>query len=239
MKLAAVQYTPPWGMPDKARTDLCHLVRIAALEGAKIIVCPEMAVSGYVFHTTYEIRPFCEPADGQTYQHLSLIAQEFGCWIVCGIAEIGLEGHLYNSALVIGSSGKLVACYRKILLYELDEKWASLGQQRMLIQTEFGSLAPAICMDLNDNNFIYWMWETQPDILAFCTNWLNEDSPIHEYWKMRTPYWSGWFIGANRTGTERGIEFRGESAIISPSKDTVIQAGIRGDAVLLWDTTDG
>ena len=70
-ELAAVQYTPPWGDADKARTDLCHLVRIAALEGAKIIVCPEMAVSGYVFHTTDEIRPFCEPADGQTYQHLS------------------------------------------------------------------------------------------------------------------------------------------------------------------------
>jgi len=106
----------------------------------------------------------------------------------------------------------------------------------MWLQTEFGSLAPAICMDLNDNELIYWMWRTKPDILAFCTNWLNQDSPIDHYWKLRTPYWNGWFVGANRWGVDLDTPFRGESAIISPQKVTVAQAGIEGDTVLLWDT---
>ena len=83
-------------------------------------------------------------------------------------------------------------------------------------------MTPAICMDLNDNNLIYWMWDVRPDILAFCTNWLNQDSPIDSYWKLRTPYWSGWFIGANRCGEER----------------TVAQAEITGDGVLFWETDD-
>jgi predicted amidohydrolase len=143
---------------------------------------------------------------------------------------------LYNSAVVLSSKGDLVACYRKILLYELDETWCTPGTERMLIQTEFGSLAPAICMDLNDNELIYWMWRAKPDILAFCTNWLNQDSPIDSYWKWRTPYWNGWFIGANRWGVDVNTPFRGESAIISPHKDTVAQAQIEGDAILIWDT---
>ena len=97
------------------------------------------------------------------------------------------------------------------------------------------SIADALTI-LNDNNLIYWLWDVRPDILAFCTNWLNQDSPIDSYWKLRTPYWSGWFIGANRCGEERGTPFRGESAIISPEKRTVAQAQISEDGVLFWDT---
>ena len=127
MKLATVQYTPPWGQPQVARRQLLVLVRQAAIQGANVIVCPEMAVSGYVFDSAEEIRPFCETSNGPTFEALSPIAQEYQCWIVCGFAEIGEDGRLYNSALVIGSSGNLVACYRKILLYELDEVWATSG----------------------------------------------------------------------------------------------------------------
>ncbi len=236
MKLAAVQYTPPWGEPQVARPQLLTLVSEAARQGANVIVCPEMAVSGYVFASADEIRPYCEIAQGPTFEMLAPIAQRHSCWIVCGIAELGEDGRLYNSALIIGSKGNLVACYRKILLYDLDETWATSGNKRMLIHTEYGVLAPAICMDLNDNDLIYWMWEHKPDILAFCTNWLNQDSPIDSYWKLRTPYWRGWFVGANRCGEERGTNFRGESAIISPEKETCVQATVHGDGLFIWDT---
>jgi hypothetical protein len=38
-------------------------------------------------------------------------------------------------------------------------------------------------------------------------------------------------------GVDVGTSFRGESAIISPNKTTVVPAGIEGDVVLMWDTT--
>ena len=57
MKMAAIQYTPPWGQPTIA-TAIARLVRLAAEEGANIIVCPEMAVSGYVFESETEIPTF-------------------------------------------------------------------------------------------------------------------------------------------------------------------------------------
>ena len=237
MKLSAIQYKPPKTQTQMARAELLNLVDRSAKMGADIIVCPEMAVSGYVFDSPEHIRPHTERADGPTSQALAKIARAYNTWIVCGIAEEASDGTLYNSAVVLSSKGDLVTCYRKILLYELDETWCTRGTERMLIQTEFGTMAPAICMDLNDNELIYWMWRTKPDILAFCTNWLNQDSPIDSYWKQRTPYWEGWFIGANRWGVDVNTPFRGESAIISPNKVTVTQAGIEGDVVLIWDTT--
>ena len=236
MKLSAIQYKPPKAQTQVARAELLNLVERSAKMGADIIVCPEMAVSGYVFDSPEHIRPHTERADGPTSQALAKIAKAYKTWIVCGIAEEASDGTLYNSAVVLSSKGDLVTCYRKIMLYELDETWCAPGTNRMLIHTEFGSMAPAICMDLNDNELIYWMWRTKPDILAFCTNWLNQDSPIDAYLKQRTPYWDGWFVGANRWGVDVNTPFRGESAIISPLKETVVQAGIEGDAVLLWDT---
>ncbi len=236
MKLSAIQYKPPKAQTQVARGELLQLVEQSAKQGADIIVCPEMAVSGYVFESKEHIRPHCERADGPTARELAKIAKAYRSWIVCGIAEEAPDGTLYNSAVVLSSTGNLVACYRKILLYELDETWCTPGTERMLIQTEFGSLAPAICMDLNDNELIYWMWRARPDILAFCTNWLNQDSPIDSYWKWRTPHWNGWFVGANRWGVDVSTPFRGESAIIAPNKETVAQAQIEGDAILMWDT---
>ena len=150
---------------------------------------------------------------------LSPIAKEFNCWIVCGFAEVAEDGCLYNSALVVGSNGRLVACYRKILLYELDKTWATPGHERMLIQTEYGTMAPAICMDLNDNNLIYWMWDVRPDILAFCTNWLNQDSPIDSYWKYGVHLIGRvGLLAPIAVGRNEAHHSRRESAIISPEK---------------------
>jgi len=238
MILAAVQYKPPKGQTQIARAELRSYVEKAAANNADIIVCPEMAISGYIWKDADDIYPHTELAKGETYDCLSPIARKHGVWIICGIAE--REGDsLYNSAIVISSTGKLVCCYRKILLYESDYLWAKSGKERMIIHTEHGSLAPAICMDLNDDRLIYWLWTEKPDILAFCSNWLNEGTTIDDYWKMRTMNWNGWMIGANCWGEDKGTKFRGESAILDGSKDTRIKAPIEGDCIIYCDTLKG
>ena len=234
MQLVAIQYKPPKGKPQIARQELFALIKEAGEKGSGIIVCPEMATTGYVWNSEEEVLPYCEEADGETFQVLAPLAKKYQSWIVCGIAEKE-DGKLYNSAIIINSNGTLAGCYRKILLFEQDETWANPGTERMLFKTEFGTMAPAICMDLNDNELIYWLWKARPDILAFCTNWLNEGTTIDDYWILRTPYWYGWMIGANCWGTDRQIEFRGESAIISPQKRTVIKAPITENKIISWN----
>ena len=132
MILAAIQYKPPKGQTQVARSQLAELVMDAANNGADIIVCPEMAISGYIWNTIEEIWPHTEESSGETYRCLSAIAKQYGVWVVCGIAE--REGkNLYNSALVISSSGELICCYRKILLYEADYAWAQAGAPAVMI----------------------------------------------------------------------------------------------------------
>jgi predicted amidohydrolase len=237
MRLAALQYRPPHGQTIQAREQLCALLLRA--KGADLVVCPEMAVSGYIFDSREEIAPHTEVADGETYSMLAECAQELGAWIVCGIAERDGDD-FYNSALTIAPDGTLVSCYRKILLFEQDETWAQSGTERSLVSTdELGLLCPAICMDLNDNNFARFLVTEQPDVLAFCTNWLDEGHNILPYWRMRLFGWQGWMVAADRWGVERGVQFYGRSAILGPGDETLGVLPAEGDAVLIVDTESG
>ena len=90
----------------------------------------------------------------------------------------------------------------------------------MLIQTEFGIFGSiSVWISMTMSSFIGCGEPSQTfDFSGFCTNWLNQDSPIDSYWKWRTPYWNGWFVGANRWGVDVDTPFRGESALFLLTK---------------------
>ncbi len=232
--LAAVQYRPPKGRPERARAELASLADEAGRRGARLIVCPELATTGYVWTGPEEIRPHCEPAEGPTLAALAPIAAARGAWIVVGFAELGRDG-LYNSALIIDDRGRLIGCYRKILLYQADTTWARAGSERQRYSGPMGGLAPGICMDINDYAFLLYLRTARPDVLAFCTNWVDEGVPVVPYWRERLRGWRGWFVAANSWGSDRGTAFWGRSSILDPDGQLVAQAPASGDAVLVLD----
>ncbi len=211
------------------------LVDRALAQGARLVVCPEMATSGYVFTDAEELRPFAEPARGPTFAALSERAKRHGAWLVCGLPEVD-EETLYNSAIVVGPDGELADCYRKVLLYDLDVSWATAGESHCSIPLgPEKTLVPGICMDLNDNRFTLHLALTRPQVVAFCTNWVDEGHDILPYWRWRLMGWRGWFVAADRWGEERGTRFYGRSAILAPGGVAVAMAGSTGDEVLLAD----
>lgn len=234
MKVAAVQTCPPWAQPAAARVQLAALVHDAGAQGADLIVCPEMATSGYVFSDPSELDGVAEPARGDTFAKLSPIAQAHGAWIVCGFPERAPDG-LYNSALVIGPSGQLVDCYRKNLLFDLDTTWARPGNRRPIYRTALGRMTPAICMDLNDDAFGLHLLVSRPDVVAFPTNWVDEGMDILDYWRMRLFGWRGVLVAADRWGEERGVRFYGRSAVLGPGGAVLGMLPAQGDGVLVVD----
>jgi predicted amidohydrolase len=252
MKLAAIQYKPPKGKPEQARRELLVLVEAAAEQGADLIVCPEMATTGYVWPSPQEIGPFAESPRGPTFQLLAQVARDSGAWIVCGFAErfdhppeaVGPSGELrqvsslYNSALVITPEGELATCYRKCMLFMADESWANPGWRRVVVPTHVGRVVPSICMDLNDPEFVQFLADVSPDLIAFCANWVDEGDDVHAYWRQRLQGFTGWFVAANSWGEDGGIQFSGRSAIIAPNGDVVAQAEAEGDEVLVVEVQE-
>jgi len=245
VKLAAIQYRPPKGNPDVARRELLTMINAAGEAGANLIVCPEMATSGYLWSSPEAIDPHAEPSTGATFQALSAVARKHHAWVVCGFPERVLPPGsqspthhvvaLFNSAMVISPEGSRVATYRKVLLYPADTVWANPGWQRTIFPTAFGRVVPAICMDINDPRFISFVHQTQPEFIALCTNWIEEGEEIHDYWRSQLQGWKGWLIAANGWGPDGNIELCGQSAIMSPTGEVVAAAAPLGNEVVMFD----
>ena len=232
MITAAVQFRPDRADLAGSRVRLAEIASQAAQE-ADLVVLPELAVSGYVFADRAEAMAVAEDRFGPTFQALSEVARRHNSWIVCGFVEHA-NHHLYNSALVIDHEGRLAGCYRKTLLFELDELWASVGEGDYgLFRTPWGSFTVAVCMDLNDDRFVRWLERFQPDVLAFPTNWLEQGIDVWRYWAWRLARCGTTLVAANTWGIDRGVQFCGRSAVLRqgvvlaaapPEGDGVVQA---------------
>jgi len=232
MRVAAVQYRPPKGEPGAARLALIDAVAQAGRDGARIIVCPEMATTGYIWTDAATLLPHAEPADGPTAVMLGEAAARVGAWVFCGFAEQDGD-QLYNAMVILDPTGRRVATYRKVLLYQADETWAAQGEQRWMIQTTYGDVAPGICMDLNDDGFIEVLTAHSPRFCAFSTSWVDEGEDPLDYWRFRLRAWSGWFIAGNTWGEDEGITFAGRSTILGPDGRAHARAPFTGDTVIM------
>lgn len=235
MRVAAIQYRPHHGDPERSREELAHLVDDVVRRGAQLVVCPEMAVTGYVWRSRDEILPHAELADGPTASILGRLARRHGAWVVCGIAERAKDDRLHNAAVVIDGNGELACTYRKATLFEADRTWAAEGDGYVVVNTPLGRIAPGICMDLNDDAFVRHLRTSRADVLAFCTNWLDQQHGVLGYWAQRLRPWNGLVVASNRWGVERGVAFRGESAIFRPMQIVYARGGRRADQVLVAD----
>ena len=149
MKVSALQYGP-----DRTNKTRClrEIVSLCALvpKGTELLVLPELAASTYNIPDRQTAMAQSESTDGPTFQALAPVARAHNTWVVVGFIE--REGDtLFNAALVIDPSGALVTTYRKSLLYEIDERWATAGAPSYRVfHTATGSFPVGICMDLND-----------------------------------------------------------------------------------------
>ena len=65
-KVAAIQYEPIMFEMDRNIDRLSELTIEAARNGARLIVHPEMATTGYCWASRAEVAPFVEPIPGPT-----------------------------------------------------------------------------------------------------------------------------------------------------------------------------
>lgn len=230
MRVAAVQFKADRSDPVGARLALAAAVEGAAV-GSNLVVCPEMAVTGYIFADRAAASEVAEDPTGPTFEALRPHARANGAWIVAGFPE--RAGRLlYNSAMVIDGRGELVFVYRKTLLFEADETWATPGDSGYpAFDTAFGRFGVGICMDLNDPAFLEWSSESELDAVAFPTNWLDEGGSVWPYWRWRAAQARTTLIAANTYGLDAPLEFVGCSAVVNAAR--VIAGGpYRGDAVV-------
>lgn len=186
-KVAAVQFNPVLGDVENNRCRMVNMLEDAADQGAKLIVFPEMASSGYVWEDRKEISPYVETIPGPTTEVLHTVAREYQCYVVVGLPEVDSgNGAFYNSAVLIGPEG-VVGTYRKTHLFAADPRWAREGNDGVQVfETKIGRIALLICMDAMYFEPSRIAALQRADIIAFPTNWVGaSNNPPSKTWCLR------------------------------------------------------
>jgi predicted amidohydrolase len=231
--VAAVQFRPEWGQPDRNRAKLLFLIGQAAQPGPELIVLPEMCTSGYIFPDPDSVREFCEDREGRSLKLFQAEADKHDLTLCFGWPEIDPEtGRLFNSAAVCRPFQEPIF-YRKKLLFEADETWAQPGDTPYPMWRSKGGLlcTLGVCMDLNDDSFIEHLIEQDVRVLAFPTNWLEQGFKVWNYWAWRLHGSRACLVASNRYGTEESTTFCGSSAVLD-GRTLLGWADAEGDAVV-------
>jgi predicted amidohydrolase len=173
VRVAAIQCSSDLGKVAANAAKLTELIKEAAGKGAKIVVLPEAAITGYLsqdlktnwhvdgrsIETVFEgldPSPFAEPVPGASTKHFCALAKELGIYLTIPLVEVDHKDGptkplYYNTVCLADPRGELVAHYRKLTPWPYPEKsWATAGDRGVqTYDTEFGRVGLAICFDIH------------------------------------------------------------------------------------------
>jgi predicted amidohydrolase len=210
----------------------------AARNGAKLIVFPEMASTGFLYLTAAEAGPNIDTVPGTATSTFGKVADENNIYIAFGLIEKDPDtGVIFNSAAMVGPKG-FVAKYRKNQLAVGDDNIfrapGNLGFP--VFDTEIGKIAMLICYDDSQLQSLLLPALRGAEIIAYPTASLYNPRAESDSNQDHTTIGSmatlpGWMgvnvVGADSSGVD--VLVKGKAALIGPGGSTIWNS--RGEAL--------
>lgn len=152
-ELGVVNFHPTWGNKEENVEDMLEYIEEAHQKGVKILLFPEMCVTGYVSSSNPEAEDYkwavesAEELDGPTAQTFAKVSDEYDMWIIYGATQKidGDDKHAYNSAFACSPDGDITA-YQK--MHPVEGAWCTAGTTPVLLDAgEYGKIGLSICYD--------------------------------------------------------------------------------------------
>jgi deaminated glutathione amidase len=153
---AAIIQTNTPNNPQDGFEHLANLVRAAALSGANFIATPEG--SNFLERDADKFNQICPLYNQETIAPFSELAKECNVSLLIGSALFKTEGQkAVNRSLFFNSSGKLLASYDKIHLFDvnlgggmelMESRTYEAGEQAVLVDDELAKFGLSICYDV-------------------------------------------------------------------------------------------
>lgn len=139
MKVAAVQMRSTGNLDDNVER-ISGFIKKCASEGARVVVFPECALSGYFEKVILEL-----PAEriNEAEKKVALACREASVYAIIGMPW--REGtKLFNTATVISPEGRIIERYHKV---QLAERWPDEGDHLSVFKIDGQPCSIIICHD--------------------------------------------------------------------------------------------
>jgi predicted amidohydrolase len=233
MKIAAVQMDVQIGQVAANLEQIAARLKEAVAQGAKLVIFPECAVTGYCFESLSEALAFAEPVPGPAIEAISRHCMELGCFAIFGLLERDNE-QVYNTAVLTGPAG-VIGSYRKVHLPFLGiDMFTTHGDRPFAVhEVEDLRVGMLICYDSAFPEASRALALAGADLIALPTNWPPGAECMADFTSnARAMENAVYFAAVNRVGTERGFPFIGKSRLCDPSGNTLADAPDTSETIL-------
>lgn len=217
-------------------------IREAREKGADLVVFPELSMTGYSLGQVSE-----EVSIEASDPRITELAEEAGdVSVVIGFHEDGSGVRTYNSAAYL-EGGQILHLHRKLYLptYGIFEerKHFSPGQNMRAFTSRFGRMAMMICNDAWQPALGFLAVQDFARVLLIPTNSADSRFPgdldTTEYWRDITEFYGRMYecyvVFVNRVGSEGDLDFWGNSHVVDPWGQTIVEAPLRKEAIVTAD----
>lgn len=199
------------------RTVLDHLESEAAA-GSKLVIFPECMLTGYGFPSKDAAIERAIRRDGAPLEAIAKACARLRVHSCLGFLEMDGESRLYNTAVLTGPDGH-VGWYRKTHLPWLGvDRWVSPGDGPWQVHDIGGLMVGMIiCYDGSFPEAPRALALLGAELIVLPTNWPEGARTVIDHLvTSRAVENHLYFAACNRTGTESGFRFLGESRIVAP-----------------------
>jgi len=228
-KVAVAQIDVKLGDKEANIKKIAELSSAASKQGADFICLPEYFSTGSI---PEQFGKLAEPIPGYAVNRLGAVAGENGVHIVASIPEKA-DGKIYNTAVLMGPNGELLAKCRKIHLFMGERDYLAHGKECAVADTKFGKIGLMVCYDAAFPEVARELALRDADIIFMPANWPD---PFLPQWRLATGARALdnqiWLVAANRIGADNKFTYFGRSRIVSPYGDSVAECGEREEVLV-------
>jgi len=204
--------------------------------GAKFIVSPELAVSGYGFRdligTDWIARDQAALLDWA-----GAVARQTSAVFVLGTPEAGPVGkELFNSMIVFAPDGTRLGHHRKINVLKVgSESWSVPGDRATVVAVEgIGRVGLFVCADMYSKRLVAETAAQGIDLLVSSAAWAPGHHGPNGEWEGASQSTGRPVLVCNRTGADV-LDFRAAQSIVAVDGSIVHRHASAGPAVVLVD----
>tara|TARA_B100001123_G_C15080977_1_gene935632 strand:- start:20 stop:769 length:750 start_codon:yes stop_codon:yes gene_type:complete len=217
MKVGICQFDIAWEDKEKNKKTIESLINSSS-EVNKLdwMIFPEMTLSG--FSMNYKKTKL----DNDDITFFSDIALHNSTFITFG-GSIDRS----NCSITMNPKGQQICVYKKIHLisYYGEEKAYKSGTKIENFVINNFKIMPTICYDLRFS-YLYWDNAFSTSLYVVIANWPSErDLHWKSLLKARAIENQSYVIGVNRIGKDLNTEYLGNSLIISPNGEIILDSG--------------
>jgi predicted amidohydrolase len=204
-------------LADKAANLRAMADRLAAAadRGARLVVFPECALTGYGFESREQARAAAEPLPGPATDALAAACARWNVWAVFGLLESDpATGKLFNACGLVGPTG-FVAGYRKAHLPCLGaDRFTDPGDRPFAVHDLGGlKLGMNICFDGSFPEVSRILTLLGADLIVLPTNWATNARTMAELVSAARAWENHvYYLAVNRVGDEAGFHYIGLSS---------------------------